>query len=152
RVASLNNVVNVGFDLSRSGPGQGGSRASGFGVEILSANQDAVLASLFLGNANDQTPAMLVDDAGGSPTIYAGYGRNDNTWGTYHIQMDFNAKTFTVFVDGNVGAYTFPMNAALLASEGNGIGGVAFANTDNGNDAAYYDNLRIVPEPGGIAM
>ncbi len=152
QVATFGNVVNVSFDLQRQGTG---TRASAFGVEILSKNQDAVLASLFLGNTNDNTPAMLVEDANNAPNIYAGFGRNDGNWGSYHIQMDFNTKTFTVFVDGNVTNASFAMNAAAIAalsSEGNAIGAVAFSNTNNGTDTAFYDNLQVVPEPGGIAM
>ncbi len=152
QVANYNNVVNVGWDMSRAG---GASRSSGFGVEVWSANRDVVLASLFLGNTNDNTPALLTEDVNNAPNVYAGFGRNDSTWGSYHIQMDFNTKTFSVFVDGNVTNATFAMSAAAqaaLASEGNAIGAVAFSNTNDGTDVAYFDNLQVVPEPAGVTM
>jgi hypothetical protein len=155
QVANYGGVVNINWDMSRAGPTGLQSRSGGFGIEVLSANQDTVLASLFLGNALDTSPAVLVEDSGGSPSTYAGYGRSDGAWGTYHISLDLNAKTFTVFVDGNTSPYTFALTAAAqaaLTSEGNGIGGIAFANTNDGTDVAYYDNLQVVPEPAGVAM
>jgi hypothetical protein len=151
-LATYGNQANVSFDLNRQGVG---TRAHAFGVEILSAGQDAVLASLFLGNADDGSAAALTEDVFNTPSVYAGYGRNDGNWGTYHIQLNFNDKTFTVFVDGNTVDYTFPMSAAAqaaLSTEGNGIGAIAFSNTNDGTDSALYDNLQVVPEPGGIAM
>jgi hypothetical protein len=150
--AGMGGVVNVTFDMSRTG---GAGKSTGFGVEILSKNQDAVLASLFLGNnATDNTPEVLVAKNGDNyaPNTAAGYGRNDGVWGTYNISLDFNAGTFTVFVAGNVAATgPFAMDAAALA-EGNAIGGIALANTNNGTDVAYFDNLQVVPEPTGVAM
>ena len=143
--------VNVSFSMNHN-LGTSGDMA---GLEVLDG-ADNVIASLFavtssgVGNPYGPQDDINVYDAANNGIQADNYavGVADGGNATYSINLDFNAETFTVFVNGtNDGTFT-------LGSNDGSIGAVTFAMYDAGNSAASatFDDLHVVPEPASAAF
>jgi len=153
--ATYGGIVDITFSLDHASPGNGETsnplNRSGFGLDVLDQN-DNIIASLFTKTSVSGQNDLVVTNGTSTPDTTvagpAGAGLPDNTWGTYHMELNFNNDTFTVFVNGNAASATYAMNSLA----GNQIGGIAFATDGSGTNTAFFDSLSVVPEPASVGM
>jgi hypothetical protein len=151
-------VVTASFGLDLASPGVGDSMTNntraGFGMDIIGGAGDAFVAQLLvtadtIDNGATST-ALYVSNGANAPTLVSTIGAAQDSWGTYHLQLDFSTGKFYVFVGNTQLPGSFNMNLA----DGNTIGGFALSTDSYGTNTAYFDNVSIsaVPEPAAIAM
>jgi hypothetical protein len=164
--ATYGNKINVNYTMTINaggGTATDGAPASGFGSRVLDQN-DNLLAALFTA-----PPAGLpsTGPTAGEEDVYvqSGSGTLDTVTdthlvgpaagftGVYSIDLDFQNKDFTVYLNG----VSTPQSTDIpfgSTEQGAGlqIGGVAFSSDNNGAlNSATFD-FSVVPEPASIAM
>ena len=142
-------IVRIQWDMMRAALGAGETPTGAWGIDIYDTNANNLVATI---STYDDLigPGVSGTDSLGSQ-IYLGDRTSRGTWDTYMVQLDYNSRTYSVYLNGNqIGDFQ-----SINAAADNGIGDVDFLSWTRGTDSAYFDNVLItteaVPEPSSLS-
>jgi hypothetical protein len=149
--ASLPSNANLSFNFDlKAALGTNGSAGAQAGVEIIDANTDNIIASMFVANEANGTPDLLISDgANGEKNVPLFATAGDGVEGNYTLSVNASTGQFTVLYGGQ------SVSSAIFAGETPGTPVlISLATVDQGGspESAVFDNLSVVPEPASVGM
>jgi hypothetical protein len=152
-IANVSSPITVDWDMNYTQSAvPTGSFGPFFGVEVYDGLNNAPLLAGSLG-VDSKTGEVLYQETGDGAFVVTPLVLAPGTWNHFKISLDYTAKTYSIFVNGNLQAtepFVDPGIADFTDAPMSGLAAGGDAASLAAGGTAYFDNyvLNGVPEPG----